>query len=60
MISFDATVHTVQTLLEGGIRVTLDLPEYAINAAAELMKMKRDEVALRVGVVEHEAGTNED
>jgi hypothetical protein len=60
MISFDATVYKVQTLLDGGIRVTLDLPEYAINAAAELMKMKRDEVALRVGVVEHEAGTNED
>ncbi len=50
MIAFDAIVYKVQTLVDGGIRVTLDLPEHAIEAAAELMRYKRDEVALRVGV----------
>lgn len=48
MIAFDAVVHKVQTLIDGGIRVTLDLPEHALEAAAALMRYKRDEVALRV------------
>jgi hypothetical protein len=48
VISFDAVVYKVQTLVDGGIRVTLDLPEHAIGAAAELMRYKRDEVPLRV------------
>jgi hypothetical protein len=50
VIAFDAIVYKVQTLVDGGIRVTLDLPEHAIEAATELMRYKRDEVALRVGV----------
>jgi hypothetical protein len=47
-ICFDAAVNKVQTLTDGGIRVTLDLPEGAIDAAAELMRCKREEVPLRV------------
>ena len=48
MIAFDAVVYKVQTLVDGGIRVTLDLPEYALEAATAMMRYKRDETALRV------------
>ncbi len=40
-IRFDAAVFKVQTLVDGGIRVTLDLPETAIAQAAMLMECKR-------------------
>lgn len=49
-ISFDAIVARVQTLADGGIRITLDLPETAIPQAAALMECKRQEVPLRVMV----------
>lgn len=60
MISFDAVVYKVQTLVDGGIRVTLDLPEYALEAATELMRYKRDEVALRVACTGGENATKRD
>jgi hypothetical protein len=47
-ISFDAIVNKVATLTDGGIRVTFDLPETAIDEAAALMRCKREEVPLRV------------
>lgn len=47
-ITFPAIVAKVQTLADGGIRVTLDLPEQAIMAAAELMACKREGVTLWV------------
>ena len=47
-LAFDATVYKVQTLVDNGLRVTLDLPEHEILAAALLMTFKRDGVALRV------------
>ena len=47
---FDATVAKVQTLVDNGIRLTLDLPEQAIEAAAVLMALKRQGSALRVTV----------
>lgn len=47
-LAFDATVYKVQTLVDCGIRVTFDLPEHEILAAAMLMTLKRDGVALRV------------
>lgn len=50
MITFDAVVAKVTTMVDGGIRVTLDLPEYAIDAALELMRYKRDEASLRVAL----------
>ena len=56
MITFDAVVAKVTTMVDGGIRVTLDLPEYAIEAAAELMRYKRDEASLRVALTR--MGTN--
>lgn len=47
-IKFDAIVYKVSTLLDGGLRVTLDLPETAIKQAAELMECKRIEIPLVV------------
>ena len=49
-LEFDAAVAKVQTLADNGIRVTLDLPETAIEAAAVLMALKRNEQALKVSV----------
>ncbi len=49
-LEFDATVYKVQTLVDNGLRVTLDLPEQAIEAAAVLMALKREGVALTVTV----------
>lgn len=40
-IKFDAVVYKVQTLVDYGLRVTLDLPETALVAAAQLMACKR-------------------
>ena len=59
MIAFDAIVYKVTTLVDGGIRVTLDLSEHAIEAATELMRYKRDEVALRVGVEANDSARQE-
>lgn len=50
VIAFSATVEKVQTLVDGGIRITLDLPEDAISAAASLMACKREGIPLRVEV----------
>ncbi len=47
-IRFVAAVQKVQTLVDGGIRVTFDLPETAIEQAAELMVCKRDGMPLTV------------
>lgn len=47
-IRFNATVYKVQTLVDGGLRVTLDLPETAVIQAAKLMECKRWEVPLTV------------
>ena len=44
-ITFPAQVVKVQTLADGGLRVTFDLPETAIFAAAQLMECKRIGVA---------------
>lgn len=50
-ITFDAVVYKVQTLVDGSLRVTLDMPETAIDAAAWLMQAKRNEQPLRVACV---------
>jgi len=55
---FDATVYKVQTLSDGGLRVTLDLPESAIAQAAALMECKRNEIALKVSVEVSQSNTN--
>ncbi len=36
-VEFECAVSKVQTLADGGLRVTLDLPEYATVAAKSLM-----------------------
>ena len=51
-IQFSAIVYKVQTLVDGGLRLTLDLPESAIEQAAALMECKRVETPLMVTVVE--------
>ena len=45
---FNAAVARVTTLADGGLRVTLDLPESQILAAAWLMECKRQEVPLEI------------
>ena len=40
-IKFPAQVARVQTLADGGLRVTLDLPEDTVVQAAALMECKR-------------------
>jgi hypothetical protein len=49
-ITFDATVYKVQTLVDQGLRVALDLPETAIVAAAQLMALKREGAILHVTI----------
>lgn len=53
-IVFDAIVYKVSTLADGGLRITLDLPESAIPEAARLMECKRNETALRVAIAEQD------
>jgi len=50
-VSFDAIVYKVQTLVDQGLRVTLDLPENAVIAAAQLMALKRAGAVLHVEIV---------
>lgn len=56
---FDAIVYKVQTLVDNGLRVTLDLPEQAITEAAVLMALKREGVAITVTVDEANCKTRE-
>ena len=53
-IRFYASVQKIQTLADGGLRATLDLPEQAIMAAAELMACKRMGVVVDVVVTARE------
>lgn len=45
-IKFDAVVYKLQTLADGGIRLTLDLPETSIPQMAMLAETKRQGVPL--------------
>ena len=47
-IAFPAQVAKISTLADGGLRVSLDLPESAILPVAELMVCKRDGQVLDV------------
>ena len=47
-IEFEAAVYKVQTLADGGIRVTLDLPEYATPQLKALADCQRAGVYLKV------------
>lgn len=46
VIRFDAVVAKVQTLADGGIRLTLDMGENAIPQMAMLAETKREGIAL--------------
>ena len=47
-IEFIAAVYKVQTLVDGGVRVTLDLPETAIMQMAQLAECQRFGVVLNI------------
>lgn len=47
-LTFEAIVARVQTLADNGLRVTLDMPEQAVVAAAQLMELKRIGAVLQV------------
>jgi hypothetical protein len=47
-IEFDASVNQVRTLVDGGIRLVLDLPEDAVPQAAMLMECKRQAIYLHL------------
>ena len=57
-ISFWAEIAKVQTLADGGIRLTLDLPETAVEQAAMLMECKRQGIILQF--VAQETGSEQD
>ena len=50
-IVFVASVASIKTLVDGGIRITFDLPEDAITQAAALMACRRDGIPLKVEVM---------
>jgi hypothetical protein len=47
-VIFSAQVYKVQTLVDGGVRVTLDLPETAVMQMAQLAECQRFGVALSI------------
>ena len=49
-LEFTAAIAKVQTLVDNGIRVTLDLGEDEVAAAAMLMAFKREGVAIKVSI----------
>lgn len=53
-VTFDATVHEVKTLADGGLRFTFDVPEGCIPQAGWLMECKRNETALRLAVAKQD------
>ena len=50
VIKFDAIVYKVQTLSDGGVRLSLDMPETAIPQMAMLAQTKVDGIVLDVQV----------
>lgn len=51
-ITFEAVIAQVKTMVDGGVRITFDLPETAIKQAAELMECKRRGVVLLLETAE--------
>ena len=50
VIKFDAIVYKVQTLVDGGVRLTLDMSENSISQMAMLAQTKIDGIVLDVEV----------
>lgn len=53
-ITVVASIAKVQTLADNGLRVSIDLPETAIYAAAWLMTCKAAGVAIDLTLAQHE------
>jgi hypothetical protein len=51
VIKFQAQVIKVQSMADGALRITLDLPEDLINIAALLMESKRQGGLLEIAAV---------
>jgi len=51
VIRFTAAVAKVQTLVDGGLRVTLDLSEKEIKAASDLMKCKQRGAVIEIAAI---------
>lgn len=51
VIRFQALVAQVKTMADGGLRVSLDLPENAIEAVTRLMECKTRGAVLEVAIV---------
>lgn len=49
-ITFPATINKVQTLADGGIRVSLDLSEDCIPQGAMLMEIRRQGIPIVVEI----------
>lgn len=49
-ISVIAAVNKVQTLADGGLRWTFDLPESAILQSAQLMEIRRSQTAVQLDI----------
>jgi len=47
VIEFPGIVYAVKTLVDNGLRITLDLPEQCIPQAAMLMECKKQGIALK-------------
>ena len=52
-ITFQAAVYKVQTLTDGGVRISLDLPETAIPQMAMLAECQRAGIYLDVTCTEY-------
>ena len=50
-LRFSATVAQVKTMVDGGIRVAIDLPETAIDIAAAMMQAKQAGAVLECAIV---------
>jgi len=50
-LHFTASVAKVQTMVDGGLRLVLDLPETAIDIAAAMMQAKQAGAVLECAVV---------
>jgi hypothetical protein len=53
VVEFQAEVYKVQTLVDNGIRITLNLSETAIIEAAQLMECQRLGIYLDITAVAH-------
>jgi hypothetical protein len=49
-LTFVAEIYKVQTLVDRGLRVTLDLPEDAVVEVAKLMEYRRQGIGVQVTI----------